>query len=256
MESINWEKAALASEIAYSQAFKSEPVEYPEFIHMYNPYVPWSGDFNRAVGVKVTDFRSFEAVISQIEAIHREKGLDKPSRFDIHPPVLDKSVWRDYLSQKGYHLSTAIFFSAPTLKFTLPPEYKLALPSQDDYLDWFRRLAQSRGYYEEQWFQQIQPLQMNFSQIFRPYWLLKENHVAGWVYCANLGSFARLFEVEIDEKQRGQGIGTLLLQAIRAEGHQMGAKFILLQSGEALRKFYESAGFHECTRNSIIWLKG
>ncbi len=256
MESINWEKAALTSEIAYSKALKSEPKEHPNFIHMHNPFVPWSGDFNRALGVKITDFHSFEAFTSQIEAIHREKGLEPPSRFDIAPPVLEKSLWQSYLSQKGYRLSTAIFFCAPTVNYSLPPEYKLEIPSKDDYLIWFQQLAKSRGYYEDSWFQKIKPLQTHFSQVFRPYWLLKEGNLIGWVYCAKLGKFSRLFEVEVDEEYRGQGIGKLLLQAIRAEGYQMGAEYILLQAGERLRKFYENAGFRECTSNSIVWRKG
>ena len=255
MATINWEKAALTSEIAYSKALKSEPVEYPQFIHMVNPFVPWNGDFNRVLGVKMTNFQSFDDIISQIETIHREKALERPGRFDISPPVLEKNHWQEFLSQKGYQLSTAIFFCAPTVKYNLPPEYTLTIPSQDEYLDWFHRLVKSRGYYEEKWFQTIQPLQLNFSQVFRPYWLLKERHLVGWVYCANLSNFARLFEVEINEAYRGQGIGTLLLQAIKAEGYKMGAEYILLQAGEHLRRFYESAGFHECTRNSVIWLK-
>lgn len=256
MKSIDWEKAALSSEIEYSKALKSEPVEYPKFTHMYNPFVPWSGDFNRALGMKITDFQSFEEVTQQLEGIHREKVLEKPDRFDIYPPALKEGLWQDYLLQKGYGLSTAIFFCVPTLVRALPSEFTLEIPSQDDYIEWFCRLVQSRGYYEEVWFQKVKPLQLNFSRIFKPYWLLKERNLVGWVYCANLGNYARLFEVEINQEYRGQGMGKLLLQAIRAEGHKMGARFILLQSGERLRNFYESAGFQECTRNSIIWLKG
>jgi GNAT superfamily N-acetyltransferase len=255
MTTINWEESALASEIAYSKALKSEPTEYPNFIHIHNPFVPWNGDFNRAINVKITDFKSLYTVTSQIKIIHHEKALEQPNRFDIAPPTLDKSLWQDYLTQKGYRLSTAIFFCAPTTKNSLPPEYKLVIPPQDEYLEWFQHLALSRGYYEEAWFQSIKPLQIHFSQVFRPYWLLKEENLIGWVYCANLGRFSRLFEVEVDEKYRGQGVGRLLLQAIRAEGHRLGSPYILLQSGEHLRQFYESAGFRECTRNSIIWRK-
>lgn len=255
MTTINWEKTALASEIAYSKALKSEPTVYSNFIHMHNPYVPWNGDFNRALDVKFSDFQSFETVINQIETIHREKVLEPPNRFDLAPPALDKSIWQDYLNQKGYRLSTAIFFCAPTAKTSLPPGYKLVIPSQDEYLEWFQHLAKLRGYYEETWLQAIKPLQTHFIQVFKPYWLIKEGKLIGWVYCANLGRFARLFEVEIEEAYRGQGIGKLLLQAIRAEGNRLGTEYILLQAGERLRQFYESAWFQECTRNSIVWRK-
>jgi GNAT superfamily N-acetyltransferase len=255
MGTIDWDKAALFSEIEYSKALKSEPVEYQSFIHLCNPFVPWSGDFNRAVGVKITDYQSFEDVTSHVECIHSKKNLDRPRRFDIYPPVLQENLWGDYLLKKGYSLSTAIFFSASTIVNTVPPEFKLETPSQDEYIEWFYHLSQSRGYFEEEWFQKLKPLQLNFSSIFKPYWLMKRSDLVGWVYCANLGNYARLFEVEVVEAFRGQGFGKLLLQSIRAEGSKMGVKFILLQSGEGLRRFYEGAGFQERTKNSIIWSK-
>jgi hypothetical protein len=36
MESIDWKKAALDSEIEHSKAFGSEPMWYTNFIHLYN----------------------------------------------------------------------------------------------------------------------------------------------------------------------------------------------------------------------------
>jgi ribosomal protein S18 acetylase RimI-like enzyme len=255
MESFNWDNVALSSEIEYSKALKSESVEYPRFIHLFNPFVPWSGDFNRAVGVNISDFRSFEEVAGQIEEIHRAKALERPDRFDIYPPVLEESLWRDPLLQKGYDLSTAIFFFATAMEYDLPSEFRLENPPQEDYLEWYCQLVKSRGYFEEEWFRLVKPLQLHFINIFKPYWLLRENELIGWVYCVNFMNYARLFEVEISEKYRGKGMGNLLLQAIRAESYKKGAQFVLLQSGESLRKFYESAGFRECARNSIIWLR-
>jgi len=256
MESFNWDEVALSSEIEYSKALKSEPVEYPRFTHLYNPFVPWGGDFNRAVGVKITDFQSFEDITSQVESIHREKALERPGRFDIYPPVLKENIWRNYLLDKGYRLSTALFFSAPPLEYTLPPEFTLENPSQDEYIAWFCHIVQSRGYFEEEWFQKVKPLQLNFASIFKPYWLLRGSDLVGWVYCAALEGYARLFEVEVVEDYRGKGMGGLLLKAIRAEGKKMGVQSILLQSEESLRRFYEGAGFQECTRNTSIWSYG
>lgn len=236
-------------------ALKSRPIEYPNFIHMYNAFVPWCGDFNRAVGVRLSDFRSFEEIVYQVESIHSEKNLERPNRYDIYPPALNEELWRDYLLQKGYRLETAIFLCAPTLNESLPSGFALKVPSEQEYIEWFRRLVQSRGYYDEQWFQMVRPLQLHFVQIFKPYWLLREGDLIGWVYCANLGEFARLFEVEIRQEFRGQGLGKTLLRAIRIEGGKLGTQFILVQSGERLRGFYEKAGFKECARNSIIWLR-
>jgi GNAT superfamily N-acetyltransferase len=205
--------------------------------------------------VNVTDFQSFEEIKRQVETIHQEKGLEKPNRYDLNPPPLDQGRWGDYLRQKGYSISKAIFFSAATGQYDLPSDFSLKIPSTDEYLDWFCRLVQSRGSYDEVWFQKIKPLQLNFSHVFKPCWLLKGKNLIGWVYCANLGNYARLFEVEIQPEYQGRGMGKLLLQAIRGEVCKMGVEFILLQSGEGLRIFYEKAGFQECTKNSIIWLK-
>ena len=252
--SINWERNALDSEVEYSRALKSEAVEYLKFIHMYNAFVPWSGDFNRAVGVKITDFQSFEEIICQVERIHKEKNLERPDRYDIYSPTLDRSLWQDYLLEKGYKLDTAIFFCAPTLSEYLPSGFTLKVPSEQEYIDWYRHLIQLRGYYDEQWFQMLVPLQLHFIRVFKPYWLLREGDLVGWVYCANLGEYVRLFEVEINQDFRGQGFGILLLRAIRMECDKPGAQFILLQSGESLRNFYEKAGFRECASNSIVRL--
>lgn len=256
MESVDWGKIALDSEIEYSRALKSTPVEYPTFTHMHNPFVPWGGDFNRAVGVKISNFPSFEEIVSTVDSIHQEKELDRPNRFDVYPPELKEDVWQDYLHEKGYRLETAIFFCATTMREHLPSGFSLEIPSQNEYMEWYSRLVQSRGYFDIDWYEKMKPLQVNFSSIFKPNWLLRGGHLVGWVYCAVFGEYARLFELEIDQEYRGQGMGILLLRAIRIEGNKLGARFILLQSGEKLRKFYEHAGFRECTRNSIIWLKG
>jgi len=119
-----------------------------------------------------------------VENIHQEKSLDKPDRFDVFPPVLDEHLWSGCLLSKGYSLSTAIFFSAPAIEYVLPSEFKLIIPSQDEYLEWFYHLVRSLGHFEEKWFEKIKPLQSNFYRIFKPYWLLKGSDLAGWVYYA------------------------------------------------------------------------
>jgi GNAT superfamily N-acetyltransferase len=220
---------------------------------MRNPHVPWGGDFNRVVGARLTDFASFAALTTQVEALHQQARLDSPNRYDIHPPALDETVWRPYLAEQGYRLETAVFFYAPAQSAPPPPDFALRIPSEEAYIAWFQRLTQTRGYYEAEWFAAAQPLQRSFARLFRPYWLLWRGELVGWTYCAHLGQYARLFEVEIVESFRGQGFGLWLLQALRAAAGALGAAYMLLQSGESLRPFYEKAGWRECARSSIIW---
>ncbi len=254
MQNINWDECALDSELEFSKALLSQPIEYPDFIHMYNSHVAWCGDFNRALWVRITDFQSFDNIKSQIEQIHQEKRLEKPDRFDIRTPVLDEKQWRDHLQKMGYALQTAIFFNAPTKEMDLPTGYSLCTPSNAEYFDWYSQLAKSQGYYDEDWFKQHLPLKANFIQVFRPYWLLKNKDLVGWVYSSNLGKYCRLFEVEVEQHFQGQGMGRLLLQAIVSEGYKQGGEYILLQSNNRLRPFYEKCGFVECSKNSIIRL--
>lgn len=259
MNEINWDERALQSEIEFSRALGGEPLEYPTFIHLYNKAVPWGGDFNRVVGVRISDFASFDQIVKQVEQIHQEKNLEKPDRYDIYPPALDVRVWRDHLSPMDFLLGTSLFFCAPTVEDELPSEFALYSPPEDEYIEWYHSQQKSIGYDTvepfEEYFQKLRPLRLSFIRVFKPYWLLKNDTFVGWVYCAHSGEYCRLFEVEIEEKFRGRGFGRLLLEAIRIEGRRKGASFILLRTSERLRTFYENAGFQECTSNSIIRLK-
>jgi GNAT superfamily N-acetyltransferase len=254
MKNINWDECALTSELEFSKALLSQPTEYPDFIHVHNPYVTWCGDFNRALRVKITDFQSFDRIKTQIEQIHREKRLDKPDRYDICTPPLIEKQWHDHLLQMGYDLLTAIFFNIPTKETELPVGYSLYSPSKTEYLDWYSELAKTQGYYAEEWFNQHLPLKENFIQSFKPYWLLKNKDMVGWVYSSNLGRYCRLFEVQIEKHFQGHGMGRLLLQAIINEGYRQGTEYILLQANDRSRSFYEKCGFVDCSRNSIIRL--
>ncbi len=253
---MDWARRAVESEIECSRAFGSRPVEYADFVHMHHPSVPWGGDFNRAVGVKLSGVGSFEKIVGQVERFHKEKGLERPNRYDVYPPGLDRGLWQGPLREKGYDVDTAIFFSAPPLEESLPTDCTLVVPADDEYLSWFKALVQARRYYTAEWFEKVRPLQLGFTRLFRPYWLFRRRELLAWVYCAHLGGYTRLFGVEVDKACRHQGIGTILLHAMRAETRKMGADAVLLQSGEHLRAFYEGAGFSECTRSSVIWRKG
>ena len=62
MREINWPQRALRSEITFSKALGGKPIAYPNFIHLHNEAVPWGGDFNRAVGVRIADLQGDEDV--------------------------------------------------------------------------------------------------------------------------------------------------------------------------------------------------
>jgi GNAT superfamily N-acetyltransferase len=257
---IDWAERALRSEVEYSKARGGITVEYPEFTHIYNRFVPWGGDWNRAVRVKLVDFDSFERVVRKLRQVHLEHKLDPPDRLDVQPPPLDEADWSEYLAGMDGRVHTVVFFAAGALPGPMPDGFELYRPSKDEYSKWYRRQVEAFDWFDEEWFAVSMPLQLNFIKVFRPYWLLKDGQRVGWAYCANLGDFCRLFEVEIEESRRGQGLGTLLMQAIRIEAGRLGVDYVLLQAGEKLRSFYEQAGFTECTRNSVIrlgqpWLK-
>lgn len=251
---IDWRKCALRSEIEFSKALLSQPVIYTDFIHLFNPHVPWGGDFNRIIDGKITRLDQFDRIVTQVNRIHKDKGLDKPDRFDIRAPVLDETHWKDYLLDRGYRLLTAIFFNSPTQLIELPTGFTLYTPTPGEYFDWYEGSTKLNSYYEDGWFKRHLSLKANFIQVFKPYWLLNGKDLVGWVYSANLGRYTRLFEVEIDKSFRGSGMGRLLLQAMIGEGYRQATDYVLLQSSEQLRQFYEKCGFRECSSNSVIRL--
>ncbi|MFH1940136.1 MAG: GNAT family N-acetyltransferase [bacterium] len=255
MNKINWGEIALHSEIEYSKARGGKPTKHKNFIHIYNKQVPYSGDYNRAVGVKISDYKSFEKVVEEVEKIHSEKKLDKPDRYDIYPPAMKEENWQGYLSKRGYNIHTVVFLCSRSFYKPIPEEIKLYLPSKNEYIKWYYEQQNLRSHFDEEYFNLIKPSQLNFIKIFKPYWLIEKDMIKGWVYCANLGEYCRLFEVEIKEEFRGCGLGTILLNAIRNEAGKQNAKYVLLSTGEDLRKFYEKAGFIECVKNSVIRLK-
>ena len=251
---IDWAERALQSEIAFSEALGGQATEYNNFIHIHNESVSWGGDFNRAVGLRISDGKSFFHVIQRVEAIHSEMDLDRPDRYDILPPALDKDVWTKLLAKRGHTLCTVFVFCASILVEELSSDYSMYTPNDDEYLDWYQSQESMKEYYEEAWFQLIKPLRLKFIQQFKPYWLMKDGLRVAWVYCANLGAFDRLSDVGVEKTYRGYGLGKLLLEAIRIEAGRQGSEHVLLQSSEGMRAFYEKSGFTECTRNSVIRL--
>ncbi|MCL4506617.1 MAG: GNAT family N-acetyltransferase [Chloroflexi bacterium] len=251
--SINWVQRALQSEIEFSKALGGVPHAHGGFIHLDNAAVPWGGDFNCTFISAPVDVAGFEQVTQQVEQLHRRSYLERPDRYEIFPAVHDEVAWGATLERLGYRLTSAVYFCAPAAADALPPHVRLYIPSETEYCEWFTARESAMTYFDEDWFQRLLPLKIAFSRIFRPYWLLVDHQRVGWVYCANLGDYCRLFEVEISPEFRGRGYGKWLMQAIRQEGGDLGASHILLRS--ALQNFYEKCGFTVCAHNTVIRLR-
>ena len=252
MNETNWDEAALHSEIEFSKARGGISTDHGTFIHIHNEKVPYAGDYNRPVGVRLSDFSSFEKVVEQVEKIHGEKGLDKPNRYDIHPPALREADWQDRLTEKGYRIGTTLFFCSASDTKPLPDGISLHTPSEDEYMAWYSEQQKSKDYFDEEQFNLTRPSQLSFIKVFKPYWLLENDLMKGWVYCAHLGAYSRLFEVEIEEASQGKGLGIVLMNAIRHEAAKNGAEYVLSATHEGLRRFYERVGFKLCAKASVI----
>jgi GNAT superfamily N-acetyltransferase len=249
---INWADRALESEIAYSKALGSKPAIHPGFVHLHNEAVPWGGDFNCAVGVQLDDMSSFCRIVEHVERIHRKEALDRPDRYDVYPPALEETLWRDGLAERGYVAHRSIWFSAPVLKEDLPAGFALHAPDEDEYIAWYHARQRAQDWYNEADFARLRPLQQGFTRVFRPYWLRHEGRRVGWVYCGCLEDVGRLFDVWIEPSFRGQGLGRVLMNAIRIEGHRRNIEWVLLRTSKGRRGFYERCGLRECLHSSVI----
>ena len=251
----HWEQVAVHSEIEYSRALGSKPTEHADFVHLHNEAVPWGGDYSCAVGVRLTDLASFDRVVVQVERIHRAKGLDRPGRYDVYPPALDKAHWQDALAQRGYGLRRSVWFCADTVKGDLPAGIDLYTPHATEFIAWHHERQRVQDWYDERDWERMRPLQESFARVFRPYWLLRDGVCVGWAHCDALGAYGSLFDVWIEPPFRRQGLGRTLMDAIRVEGQKQGLRFLLLRTSEARRPFYEACGFRECLQSSTIRLK-
>ncbi|MCE7986249.1 MAG: GNAT family N-acetyltransferase [Caldilinea sp. CFX5] len=249
----DWGTASLASEIALSVAYGGMAAIYADFTHIHNPQIPWAGDFNRAVGVKCTSVNAFLTIATAVEQLHQTRQLDRPTRFDLHPSVTTDPSWTRQLADHHWRVESALFFQATAAPITVAPAFALYTPNIQEYTAWYQHEQQAQPFYNAADFQQVLPLQLQFIKTFQPYWLMANNTLVGSVYCAVLGDYCRLFAVEIDEAHRGQGMGGLLLRLLQNHCQQQGIGYLLLQSGERLRPFYERVGFQICSSNLIVW---
>lgn len=255
MQSIDWMARAVESEVAYSEARGGTATAYDDFIHIHNSHVPWGGDYNRAVGVRVSSLEEFADVIRQVERIHEERNLERPDSYDTYPSLEGDGEWIDGLGDIEHRSWTDVFFKLEVGTVRLPDGFEWRPVGEDEYLQWRRAMQQKEGWYDAEAWELGLPLERQFIQTYRPYWLFENGHRVAWVHCANLGSHFRLFDVEVDKPLHGRGYGKILLQAVAAEAGAQRVAHILIRCVERLRGFYESCGFDECGKGTVVRLR-
>jgi len=255
MDTLDGGRLLMDSEIAMSCAYGGVATRYPGFTHVYNPHVPWCGDYNRALDVDANDPEAFFEIVERVEDIHAKNGLERPDRYGLRSPVDDEDAWREQLAERGFRIGSGLAFWSPTKGITLDPAYTVRIPGDDEYIDWHHKRVAERSWYDDEWYAEMKPCQAAFVKVFRPYWFERDGEFLGWVYCGKFSNSGRLFEVELLEQFRGQGIGRSIMDAVRQEAARAGIDRIILSTGEERRRFYESAGFRECTRKSVIRLR-
>jgi GNAT superfamily N-acetyltransferase len=249
----DWAKLSIESEVELTKAYGGIPERHDSFIHVRNPFVPWSGDFNRAINVTANSISGMEIVLNQIKDIHRNNKLDLPNRYDIGSGMKIDITWVDHFSKKRLVFSDAIFMQAESQDIST--EAKLYRPSIAEYFDWYHSRLKNRDYYQEEWYSKLKPLQTSFINVFKPYWFKLGSDMIGSVYIAELDGYARLFDVEIDETFRGKGFGKQMMMAIRRVVNNLRLKYVLLETSGDLSDFYTKCDFIECVRSKILWQK-
>lgn len=249
----DWAKISIDSEIELTKAYGGISKRHDNFTHVRNPFVPWNGDFNRAINVTAGSIDEMEDVLNQVKDIHRHNKLDPPNRYDIAPGVKIENTWVDQFSKKKLVFSNAVFMQAESQDILT--EDKLYKPSTAEYFNWYHSMLKSRDYYQEDWYTKLKPLQTSFINVFELYWFKLGNDMIGSVYVAKLDGYARLFDVEIDETFQGKGFGKQMMIAVRGIAYNLGLKYILIETSGHLPDFYVKCGFVECVRSKILWQK-
>jgi GNAT superfamily N-acetyltransferase len=250
--SIDWCTRALDSEVRFSEARGGVARSFGRFIHIHNPHVPWIGDFNRTLGVRVSTPEEFAAVVEAVEALHRVAALERPNRYETHPAVGEAEAWLDGLPDPEARASRVYFLCAEADAAPLPAPYEWAPIPDEVYLGRWAAEVKAAGYDPEGISRDRMILERKFIQTFRPFWLLVAGAVYAWVQCAVQGPVLRLFDVTVEPSSRGRGIGRRLLQAARLEAARVGATHVLVRCGAAARPFYLACGFEECARGTVI----
>jgi GNAT superfamily N-acetyltransferase len=253
---IDWAARAVESEIAYSVARGGVATSYGAFVHIRNLRVPLGGDFNRAAGVIASSLDEFGSVTEQVEDMHQDAGLPPPDRFDLHPSVPTDSAWIEELGRMGYRSSVVHFLRGAATADALPSSFEWLPISAEVYLSGWTSDTSATGYDAEGVPPERSASERGFIRVFRPFGLSRSGVRVASVHCAVLRGYARLFDVYVEPECRGEGIGRLLMQAVRREAARSGAKQLLLCCGPRVRPFYEACGFVECARGVVVRSSG
>ena len=85
-----------------------------------------------------------------------------------------------------------------------------------------------------------------------------DSHVLGYAYCVRIKKVLWVDDLCVDEACRGQGIGTLLMDAAKKLAVEIGASSLELQVYEAnpaALRFYERCGYNRQDKTAFIrWL--
>lgn len=250
--SIDWCTRALDSEIRYSEARGGVARSFGRFIHIHNPHVPWIGDFNRTVGVRVSTPEEFAAVVEAVEDLHRKSALERPDRYETDPTLGRDDAWIDELPGHAYRVSHVYFLKGEARANPLPEPYEWTPIPDEVHLGRWAAEVKADGYDPEGVSRDRIALERRFVQVFRPYWLLRAGTVVAWVQCAVQGPVLRLFDVTVEPSCRGRGVGRVLLQAARLEAARTDAGYVLVRCNAAVRPIYEACGFEACARGTVI----
>ena len=254
MQRIDWMARAVESEVAYSVARGGVATDHGDFMYVHNPHVPWVGDYTRAIGVKVSDSESFANVVKRVEELNRERQLPRPDCYDTYPSS-DGDAWISSFDSSEYRPMPRVFFRLDVANTGLPPGFTWRPVEEDEFLAWRHNQMQAQDWFDAAEWELGLPLERQFLQVYKPYWLFENGQLVAWVHCANLGSHFRLFDVEVDTPLLGRGYGRILLQAVSAEASAQGVPHILIRCVERLRGFYETCGFEECGKGTVIRLR-
>ncbi|MDO9026932.1 MAG: GNAT family N-acetyltransferase, partial [bacterium] len=224
----DWGQLSVDSEINLSKAYGGIPEKHDHYIHITNPFVPWNGDFNRAVNVSPDSVDGLDVIIREVRDIHRNKKLDPPNRYDLGPEIKIDNALESSFVAKNMKFSEAVFMQAQSQDNSSGDS--LYAPSSDEYFNWYRTKMGGRDYFTDEYYSLLKPLQSAFIKVFKPYWFYVADEIVGSVYIADLGGYARLFEVEIEEKHQGRGLGLKMMGAVRHKVKLLGLKYILLET--------------------------
>lgn len=230
-------------ELEYSKAYGGEVKQYEDFVHIKNKYVNYAGDFSRAIDIDLKELKDFDRIVDKVEKIHKENNLDKPNNFYPKSGKLDKEYWEEYLKERGYKMISCFGLIKEVKQEEEVLELKFIKPSPEKYLNWNYEQEKKNSYFEEEWYKKIRPATESFINEFKPYWIVEEDKILGWVYCQFKEEICNVHDVWIEENQRGRGLSRAMFKFINNEALKNNCKYLNLVAFDDRLKFYKKIGF-------------